>query len=218
MRLEEVNIYRMTHINNIPHILECGITHRNSKNSNVNFVNIGDTSLINTRNAKIVIINNGNLLGYGAPSIILGDFIPFYFGKKTPMLYVMQNGGNFVEKATNPKNIIYLRCSVSEVIKQQQEFYFTDGHATDHLSSFYDRTKINDLVNIIDWHAVNAPFWSGDENLNVKRKKQSEFLVRSDISPNLVNGFGCYNEPSKQDLIAMGVEEHKIRIIPNEYY
>ena len=43
-------LYRMTHIENISHILQFGITHKTSNNSNKNFKSIGDNSLINTRN------------------------------------------------------------------------------------------------------------------------------------------------------------------------
>jgi hypothetical protein len=57
-------IYRMTHIENIPHILKYGITHRKSINSNPNFVNIGDLSLIENRENKSVIVDNGDFLNF----------------------------------------------------------------------------------------------------------------------------------------------------------
>ena len=59
MDLAEVKIYRMTHIDNMPHILQNGITHRNSINHNPNFTAIGDISLISTRDNKKVIVDNG---------------------------------------------------------------------------------------------------------------------------------------------------------------
>jgi len=110
MELENIYIYRMTHIDNIPNILKIGIIHKNSQNSDPNYVPIGDVSLIDTRNTKKVSIDSGDILNFEAPSIVLGDFIPFYFGIKMPMLYVIQNGGNFVKKATTAKNVIYLAC------------------------------------------------------------------------------------------------------------
>ena len=77
MELENIYIYRMTHIDNIPNIMVNGITHKNSPNSDPNFVAIGDVSLIDTRSAKNVRIDNGDLLDFNAESIVLGDFIPF---------------------------------------------------------------------------------------------------------------------------------------------
>lgn len=218
MELERISIYRMTHIENISHILEYGITHRDSPNANLNYITIGDVSLINTRNQKTVIVNNGYSQFESNSLIVLGDFIPFYFGVKMPMLYVMQNGGNFVEKATPSKDIIYIACSLQKIIQSEIKYYFSDGHATDGLTTFYNKDKINDLPNIIEWNSVRAPYWGGQENLNVKRKKQAEFLVLGDLNIDFVVGFGCYNEHAKQKLTAMGIEESKIKIIPNAYY
>ncbi len=42
MNNKPIYIYRMTHIDNIPHILKYGITHKNSKNANPHYKAIGD--------------------------------------------------------------------------------------------------------------------------------------------------------------------------------
>jgi ssDNA thymidine ADP-ribosyltransferase, DarT len=218
MELENVKIYRMTHIENIPHILQYGVTHRNSPNANPNFVTIGDLSLIDTRSNKVVNVDNGNFLDFDVSTIILGNFIPFYFGIKMPMLYVMQNGGNFVEKATPAQDIIYLACSLINIVHSKTTYYFSDGHAIDNLTSFYDISKIQDLPTLIDWNAVKASYWGGQDNLNLKRKKQAEFLTLNDLPPDLIIGFVCYNNIAKQALINMGIQENKIKIIPTAYY
>lgn len=44
----------MTHIDNVPHILRYGITHRLSLNANQNYIPIGDSSIINKRNNKLI--------------------------------------------------------------------------------------------------------------------------------------------------------------------
>ena len=48
--LNKIYLYRMIHIQNIPHILQHGITHSYSPNANPDFVPIGDGSLIAHRN------------------------------------------------------------------------------------------------------------------------------------------------------------------------
>lgn len=211
-------VYRMTHIENIQHILEFGITQKKSVNSNPNFVKIGDLSLIDNRDNKIVIVDNGNFLNLNSKSIKLGDFIPFYFGIKMPMLYIMQIGGNFVEKATKPEDIIYLVSSIDKIIKAGLDFYFSDGHGTNNYTSFYEKSKIDILNEIIDWNSIKAQYWAGNENLDIKRKKQAEFLVSDDLNQNLIIGFGCYNEIAKNRLLEMGVEESKIKVIPIGYF
>lgn len=43
------SILRMTHIQNVPHILRYGITGKTSPNANPHYAPIGDTSLIDKR-------------------------------------------------------------------------------------------------------------------------------------------------------------------------
>ena len=208
----------MVHIQNIEHILINGITHKNSINSNPNFVSIGDLSLIDTRSNRQVIVDNGDLGAANLNTITLGDFIPFYFGLKMPMLYVIENGGNFVKRATLAENIVYVVCSVTKIIDNGNTFYFSDGHATDNLTTFFDSSKIDKLQNIIDWEAIKAPYWSGAENLNLKRKKQAEFLILNDVPADTIIGFGCYNNTAKEILVNLGVAENRIKVIPKAYY
>ena len=208
----------MIHIENIPHVLKHGITHRNSPNKNEKFVTIGDVSLIDLRSTKSVQVDNGDFQNINAPSIILGDFIPFYFGTRMPMLYVMQNGGNFVERATPAQDIVYLKCLLVDVISSCKSYFFSDVHATDKYVTFYDKSKLEDLPTLIDWNAVKSSYWGGEENLNIKRKKQAEFLVSDDVPSKCITAFGCYNEIAKQKLVAFGIEASKIKLIPKEYF
>lgn len=191
MRIDEIRLYRITHINNIPHILKNGITHKNSKNANDDYISIGDQSLIENRTNKEVEILSDFANKQNPEYINLGDFIPFYFGIKMPMLYVIQNGGNFVKKPTPPEDIIYLICSLEKMIQKVTEYYFSDGHSTNSLTAFYDKSMINKLGNIIDWNSVNKSYWGGDENLDLKRKKQAEFLVKEDIGVDCILFYGC---------------------------
>ena len=218
MELANIRVYRMTHIANIPHTLQHGITHRKSPNANPRYAAIGDITLINNRDTKQVFVNNGDYTIVNPPSIVLGDFIPFYFGVRMPMLYVIQIGGNFVVNAIPAEDIVYLACPIAKVIGLESEFYFTDGHATDNFTTFYNREKVDMLPTIIDWSAVKASYWSGQENLNLKRKKQAEFLLGCDLPPGFVTGLVCYNETAKKKLIDFGVNEEIIKIVPRAYY
>lgn len=208
----------MTHISNMPHILEHGITHYRSPNSNPHYITIGDKSLIDNRDSKEIPVCDGDFSLLDTTRIILGNFIPFYFGVRMPMLYVIQNGGNFVEHATPAEDIVYLACSLTRVLETDTDYYFSDGHATDKFTIFYSRRKIKELPDIIDWIAVTTAYWGGQENLNLKRKKQAEFLVGNDLLPDVISGIGCYNDTAKSRLIQCGVDKNIIKIIPKAYY
>ena len=213
-----MNVYRMTHISNIAQILKCGITHRKSPLASKNYTAIGDVSLISTRNNKAVSVDNGDLFDENAQEIVLGDFIPFYFGVRMPMLLVIQNGGNFVTKKTHPSKIVYMAVSLEKIKESDCEFYFSDGHATDNLTTFYDSNHIGKIDEILSWRAIKAKYWGGSDNLNTKRKKQAELLLRDDIPPSFIDKFGCYNKAAKQKLINLGIHSGIIKVIPQCYY
>lgn len=209
--VDKICLYRITHIENIPHILQYGIVHNLSPDKNNNYISIGDRSLIDYRDSKKVYV--------GDISITLGDFIPFYFGIRMPMLYVIQRGGNFVERPRRADEIVYVAVSMNSIIKNDFTFYFSDGHATDYLTSFYDKNSINDISSILDWNAIKAKIWSGDGiETDVKRKKQAEFLVKEDVPASFIVGYVCYNDIAKSKLISFGIEESKIKIKPDAYY
>ena len=211
MEVKDIKIYRMTHIGNIPHILQYGVVHSSSSNKNPNYISIGDRTLIDFRKSKTIKVEG--------KSITLGDFIPFYFGVRMPMLYVMQRGGNFVEKAYNPEDIVYVAISLGGIMDGDFEYYFTDGHATDFLTTYYTKDKINQLNEILDWPAIKAHIWSGDGiEKDLKRRKQAEFLVREDVPVDCIFAFVCYNEASRTSLLEMGIPEHKIKVFPSAYY
>ena len=122
---KKIYLYRMTHVENIPHVLQYGITHSTSLNANPGFVPIGDSSLITTRSRFV--LNNGRRLG---------EYIPFYSGARMPMLYVIQNGYNMVQPMP-AQDIVYCITSVQKIIESNLEYLFTDGHAVDSFSTQY---------------------------------------------------------------------------------
>ena len=142
--LNKIYLYRMTHIENIPHILKQGITHVASDNKNKDYKPIGDGSLISRRNT----FNLGN-------GQTLGDYIPFYFGSRMPMLYVIQKGFNGVT-SLNPEQIVYCISSVQKIIDLDLDFLFTDGHAVDALSTLYTKADAPNISILLDFAAIKA--------------------------------------------------------------
>lgn len=192
----------MTHIGNIPHILQNGITHSTSANANPNFVAIGDSSLISKRNGFL--LDNGRLLG---------DYIPFYFGYRTPMLFKMQK-----EYGILPENIVYCVSSVQKMVDLKLDFVFTDGHAIEKFSFQYSLSDIENIERLLDWKAIKAKYWKDENDLDLKRKKQAEFLVLGDIAPDGVLDYLTYNENAKKRIIDFGVDASKVVVKPDCFF
>lgn len=196
----------MTHIKNVPHILQYGITHKNSTNASANFTPIGDNSLIDYRSNFV--LDNGKELG---------DYIPFYFGVRMPMLYVIQKGFNGVP-VQNAENIVYCVTSVKNISTLSNNIIFTDGHATDTFSKQYTQKDIPNLTNLIDWDAVQTANWKKEADLDIKRRMQAEFLIDVDIPFNAILGFVVYNKTAEKKLLSYGITAKQIKIKTNFYF
>jgi hypothetical protein len=204
--LKKIYLYRMAHIANVPHILLHGITHRTSANANPNFTPIGNPTLISVRDGFD--LDNGRTLG---------EYIPFYFGPRMPMLYVIQKGFNGVP-VTPAQDIVYCVTSVQKVIEGAQEFVYTNGHAVDSFSSQFGPQDVGNIENQVDFQAVKVRDWKSPTDLDLKRRMQAEFLLLGDLPFEAVLGFMVYNEPAKNRLLQFGVAENQIHINANAYF
>ena len=208
----------MLHVNNISHVLTNGITHKNSPNRNPNFVPIGEGSIIDKRTNHLAIIDNGGQLGFGyIETITLGDLIPFYFGPRSPMLYKIEKGGDGVNKV-HPKDIVYIVTNVEQIVNSGIKYYFTDGHAIPAYTKFYNSDRVNDISTLVDIEAAWAKYWKSDTDLDLKRRKEAEFLVQNDIPPQYILGYVCYNEETKEKLVSFGIPENRIEVKSNYYF
>lgn len=196
----------MTHIENIPHILDKGIVHATSVNASPDFKPIGDIGLIQTRQAFK--LDNGRLLG---------EYIPFYFGVKMPMLYVIQRGFNMV-KATPAEDIVYCVTTVQEIWDRQLEVVFTDGHAVDKFTKQYNASHLPILDTLLDWEAIKAKYWKTETDLDLKRRKEAEFLVGNDVHKTALRGFVVASEAAKNKLEGWGVPNDKVVVKQNYYF
>lgn len=196
----------MTHIENIPHIIKNGITHRDSIYSNKNYKPIGDSTLIGTRDHFVM--PNGDLLG---------EYIPFYLGLRTPMLYVIQNGYNGV-KAVHPKEIIYCVSSIQKVINAKLDFVYTNGHATDGFTNYFTPKDISDIENQVDFKATSAKFWKDENDLDLKRRKEAEFLIKQDLEYDNILGFATFEDSSTEKLLELGINKNKVVTKPTLYF
>lgn len=204
--LNKIYLYRMSHIANVPHILTHGITHRDSANAHPNFTPIGDPTLISTRDGFV--LDNGRTLG---------EYIPFYFGTRMPMLYVIQKGFNGVP-VTSAQDIVYCATSIQKVIDTHQNFIYTDGHAVDSFTSQFGPHDVGNIENQVDFQAVKVMDWISPTDLDLKRRMQAEFLLLDDLPLQAVLGFVVRNETAKNQLVEFGVSENQIKVRTNAYF
>ena len=77
---------------------------------------------------------------------------------------------------------------------------------------------MNDIENILDYNAINIKYWRDERDLDMKRRKEAEFLVMGDIQKTAVIGFVVYNKTAKKELIKIGVDDSNVHIKTESYF
>lgn len=189
--IKHLFIYRMTHIDNVPFIVKNGLWPKLSEVQDPDFVPIGNPSIIDKRTDKPV--------GVNPPGGVLGEYVPFYFAGRSPMLLNIATG-HVVDKVPQ-KDIVFIVCDAIEIINAGIPYCYTDGNAANKTSTFY-----NNLYGLqdLDWGTIRAKMWANtDEDYDRVRKKMAEFLVKEHIPSNLICGFIVRNTDVQQKVDAI---------------
>jgi hypothetical protein len=193
-KVNDIWVFRMIHYRNLEYILQHGIYYRNSVHFDPEYVNIGSSSIIDHRSSVSVKCY---------PGMMVNDYIPFYFGVRSPMLYKIKTGHG-VERLPQHE-IIYLACRFKEITDSDLQWCFTDGNAARYISKFY---RSVDDIDKLDWRSIHAEEWTdnnreGDHDR--MRKKHSEFLVKDHIPVQYIKTLVVLTEDRKvyaENLIA----------------
>jgi hypothetical protein len=174
----EIPVYHITSIGNLENIFTCGcIYSKNSLPTKTNPISIAESEIQDRRNNTHVPEKPGG---------VLNDYVPFYFGARSPML---------LKRKSVQENIVYLVSSFQTIVSNQLPYVFTDGHGIMAFTSFYNTPA--DLTSL-DWNTIHAKFWPNtNDDPDRKRRKQAEFLVYQSFPVRLIERIGVYNQ-SKQ--------------------
>lgn len=185
---EKALIFRITHVANVPWILEHGMHSRSAAMQDPNYVNIGSDSLIKKRSRRVVPIPPGGTLS---------DYVPFYFTPFSIMMFNIKTGYGGITRRENQELVIFV-SSVHRLRALGLPFVFTNQHAYALDTDFC--TDIADL-NRIDWTLLqNRDFKTNDADPGKQLRYQAEALVHRHVPVDAILGIGCHNDPVKQRL------------------
>jgi len=159
------SIYHITHVTNLPSIVEHGCLWSDSQRIAKNLVsrNIGYSHIKERR------LNRDVTAGHGGK---LGDYVPFNFCNRSIMLYVVSKG--HTDYTGGKDEVVHLVSSVNTAIKLGEPWAFTDQHADLAYATYFDSTA---KLGEVDWNVMPLTHWGGNDE--VKAKRQAEFLVHN---------------------------------------
>ncbi len=185
---ESAYIFRITHIDNVPWILDHGIHCGNSDTQDPHFVPIGSPELIQKRASHPVPIDPGGTLG---------DYVPFYFTPWSIMLFNIKTGHNNVIKQPNGK-IVILVSSLPRLQEVDARFVFTNGHAYLKETDYFDDPAALDRI---DWKLIQAKDFKRDNDDPGKLGRyQAEALVHGHVPISGLLGIACYDSAARQEI------------------
>jgi len=178
--------YRITHRDNLAHILRHGLVNKNHANADPNFVAIGNPEIIDVRSTTAV-----NLKGHG----FIGEYIPFYFTPRSIMLFNIVTGYYAPKVPQRAKDEIVVLRFLIEVLVQQDRWFFTNGQANDEETAHFADLQHMDKI---DWKCIqNSDFTKSDGDYDRQRRYQAEFLVYDSVSISCIESICVYSENMK---------------------
>jgi hypothetical protein len=149
------------------------------------------------------------------PKGTVGDYVPFYFAPRSPMLFAISRG-NVEGYTAGQQPVIYL-CSSTEVVDAAKlGWAFTEGHADMDYTDFFD-----DFKNLakIDWALMQEKYWRDtDEDGDRKRRRQAEFLVKDFFPWKLVEQIAVYGTTTAKMVSGILSGDHPRVVIEQGWY
>lgn len=181
-------VFRITHIDNIPWILDNGLHCRSSALLAPRYVEIGNPDLIEKRTDRVVPVSPGGTLS---------DYIPFYFTPWSPMLYNIKTG-RIGARQTPVAQIVFLVSSIGKMPELGVPFVMTDRHAFLETAAFAGGSEGLDRI---DWKILQArDFKRSEEDPGKMERYQAEALVHRHLPVPALLGLACHDAESETNL------------------
>jgi hypothetical protein len=182
-------IFRITHRDNVPWILENGMHARNGKKLDPACRNIGNVDLIDKRSRRSVAVPPGGTLS---------DYVSSYFTPFSIMMYNIKTGYG-VKHVPNDEIVIFV-SSLPHLRAQGLRFVFTNQHAYPPMAEYF--TDLPQLDQI-DWPLLQSRDFKHDPDDPAKKERyQAEALIWRHVPLEALQGVCCYSSAVEKHISA----------------
>lgn len=203
-------IFRIVHVDNLPWLLRHGLQCRNFGHRHPNYQSIGNPELIEKRQRREIPVDPGGTLG---------DYVPFYFTPKSPMLLNIKTGYGGIQRREN-REIAILVSSLPRLDELGVPYVVADRHAYLNVARFFrDRDGLAGLP----WADWQQQYFKRDlENPERFERYQAEALVHRELPVQALLGVVVYTDRVKgqveQWAADAGADNVAIHVRPRWYF
>jgi hypothetical protein len=190
-------IYHITHVENLVEILTAGGLY-----SDVQLKLMGrENSQIGYSHIKQRRMEQYRIAVCGERFV--GEFVPFYYCPRSPMLYTI-NKGNTGREPGCQTEILHLVSNAGAGMSLGRAWAVSDGNAGAGYAEFANGA---DALETVNWPIVNSNDWAGSRIY----AKASEFLVADFYPFGAFTAIGCHNERTAERTWAI-LQRHGVAI------
>jgi ssDNA thymidine ADP-ribosyltransferase, DarT len=179
-------IFRITHADNVPWILDHGLHCSSSAHRDPHFVDIGNPDVIGRR--------QGCRLAVG-PGGTLADYVPFYFTPWTPMLHNIKTGRQGVT-CRPMSELVILIGSVRRLEALRLPYVISDRHALLAYTRFFPDASGLDHI---DWPLLQSRDFRRQDRERFERY-QAEVLVHRHVPLDALLCIAVHDDQRRSDL------------------
>lgn len=213
-------LFHFTHLDNLPAILQAGalLSDTAVMTQGLLVSEAGNPEIKQRRRGQPVTCPPGG---------VVGDYVPFYFAARSPMMYLLWQG-RVPSFAGDHHDLVYFVSHVDRMVEAGLDFVISDRNAAKALADFTnDVAALGDLTTaephsgFVDWPLMEATMWNNtpDDGERMERR-MAEFLVLDAVPLDLLAA-ATYSDDRQtmveQMFVGAGVS---MRVVnrPNWYY
>lgn len=202
-------ITHFTPVDNLPGVLKRGCLLADSvvQSVSMDIRECGDVDIKQRRRVMPVRV---------APYGYVGDYVPFYFAPRSPMMYKIWRGG--VPTYTHGQEVlVYLWSSLSEVRRAGLPWVGSDGNCavavTQHTNNWAE------LEQLVDWDLMKEQYWNNTQDDGDRmRRRMAEILVHNSFPLGSVRGIVVHNQAVERVVRQLVDDAFQVAVRPGWYY
>jgi hypothetical protein len=179
-------LYHFTHMDNLSSIIRNGLlSDTETRSQSLLEVEAGEPAIKERRRGRVVPVPPGG---------VVGDYVPFYFGPRSPMLFTVSRG-NVASFTGDPHDLVYVCTTLARLQQSGAMLVLTDRNAAKAVAEFSIDPVRWFAEDFIDWELMEQRMWNDVPGYrDRKERRMAECLVHRAVGWSSVMAVGVFDD------------------------